>query len=311
MSIASGYQQYMRKYRVLVIPKTGRTGLDVSALRCSFYVDKSVSETPNYSQIAIYNLSRDTISSIKAGDTVILEAGYENGNYGMIFTGQIVQPHIVREGGTDLVLTLICQDGDAFLNSSFTATTISAGSTHSDVVAVCTKKSGTPMQTGMLTESLAAKVLPRGKTLFGRSAKYLSNVAAAAQSQFYIEDGVVNIVAASDYSANKAVELNPMTGLIGTPSQTDDGVSAQCLINPSIKLNTLVYINASLVAAKQASSSSETAVAGVNTDGVYRIVKLVYEGDTRGDTWYCTFEAITQSGAKPDGLVGDATNPWR
>lgn len=311
MSITSGYQQYMRKYRVLIVPKAGGKGLDVSSLRCSFYVEKAVSETPNYSQMAIYNLSRDTISSIKAGDTVILEAGYENGNYGMIFTGQVVQPHTVHEGGTDLVLTLICQDGDEFLNSSFTATTVGSGSTHSDIVAVCTKKGGTAIQTGLLTASLANKVLPRGKTLFGKSSKYLSKVAAAAQSQFYIEDGIVNIVAASDYSANKAVELNPMTGLIGTPSQTDDGVSAQCLINPSIKLNTLVYINASLVTAKKASTAAENPIASLNTDGIYRIVKLIYEGDTRGDVWYCTFDAITQSGAKPDGLVGGATNPWR
>lgn len=281
--------------------------LDVSDLRCVFLCEKSLNDTPNYSQITIYNMNQQTISSIKAGDRVVLEAGYEGGNYGMIFTGDIVQPMVHRESSTDIALTLIVQDGDVYLNSAFTAQTLSKASTQDDVISVCLNSD---VARGAITGDLPKTKLVRGKVLFGKSAKYLRKVAANSKGQFYIEDGKVNIVAASDYASNQAVELNPETGLIGMPEQTDDGVKGQCLINPSIKLNTLIYINSKLVTQKQV-AEGETKYTAVNADGVYRIVKLTVEGDTHGDQWYMTFEAITQSGKKPTGMSSGETNPWR
>lgn len=281
--------------------------IDISKLRCMFYCEKSTTDTPNYSQITVYNPSQATINAVKAGDTVILEAGYENGNYGMIFTGQIVQPLIQKEGGTDIALVLIVQDGDVYLNSSFTIKTVGKSATQADIVEACMDKSITK---GIITEALSQTQLPRARVLFGKAADYIRKIAKGNQSQMFVEDGVLHIVAASDYDDKTAVELNPTTGLIGMPSQTDDGVSGQCLINPSIKLNTLVYINQRLVQQKQVAEGA-TSAADVNADGVYRIVKLVYEGDTHGDTWYCSFDAISQTGTKPTGLKDGATNPWR
>ena len=284
--------------------------LDISNLRIVFICEKSTTDTPNYSVISIYNMSQKSISSIKAGDKVVLEAGYEGGNYGMIFTGQIVQPLLSRESAVDIVLNLIVQDGDVYLTSSFTAQTLSKSATPADVIRVCTNNPAMGISAGMISGKLSKARLPRGKVLFGKSADYLRRVAAGNKSQFYIEDGKVNIVAATDYASNVAVELNPMTGLIGMPEQTDDGVKGQCLINPSIKLNTLIYINSKLVLQKQV-EEGETKYASLNTDGVYRIVKLTYEGDTHGENWYCTFEAVTQAGTKPTGMSGGESNPWR
>lgn len=281
--------------------------LDISALRCAFYCEKSTTDTPNYSQITVYNPSHSTISSVKPGDTVILEAGYENGNYGMIFTGEVVQPLIQKDGGTDIALILIVQDGDAYLNSAFVIKTIGKSATQADVVAACTDNS---VAQGAIPKLLLQVRLPRSRVLFAKAAEIIRRIACGNQSQMYVEDGTLHIVAASDYDESTAVELNPSTGLIGMPNQTDDGVSGQCLINPSIKLNTLIYINQRLVQQKQV-AEGETTVTDVNADGVYRIVKLVYEGDTHGDTWYCTFEAIAQTGMKPTGLQDGATNPWR
>ena len=281
--------------------------IDISNLRCVFNCEKDMNDTPNYSIITVYNMSQKTIASIRQGDKVILEAGYEHGNYGMIFTGNIVQPMAGRESGTDVTLTLVCQDGDVYLNSSFTATTLAKASSNADVVRVCTNGR---ISTGLVTDQLGKTKLARGKVVFGKSSKYVRKAAISAKSQFYIEDGTVNIAAASDYASNVAVELNPKTGLIGMPQQTDDGVSGQCLINPSIKLNTLIHINSSLVLAKQV-EEGETSYSAVSSDGVYRITKLAYEGDTHGDPWYCTFEAVTQTGAKPTGMNLAVSNPWR
>ena len=166
-----------------------------------------------------------------------------------------------------------------------------------------------PCRVGVITDDTGAAVI-RGKVLFGKAANYVKKLAESVQSQLFVEDGKVNIVAAKDYDGKTAVVLNSDTGLVGTPNQTDDGVSFTCLINPSTKLNTLVNIDANQVAQKKI-SSGETAFQEVNADGIYRVVKIVYEGDTHGTPWYMKCEAITQSGAKPDGLVAGETNPWR
>ena len=286
-----------------------KRSLEITKLRCVFNCEKSVSDTPNYSVITVYNMAQDTISSIKAGDTVVLEAGYEYGNFGMIFTGQIVQPYVTREGSTDTALNLVVQDGDMYLNSAFVMTTLSQGASNADVVRATTEGFD-GISNGLINSELGNISLPRGKVLFGSAAEYAKQAAIAANSQFYVEDGKVNIVAATDYASNQAVELNPRTGLIDMPGQTDDGVSAKCLINPSLKLNTLVHIDSSLVAQKQVAEGS-TEYAAVSTDGIYRIIKLTYKGDTHGDDWYCEFDAVAQAGLTPSGMDANTTSLWR
>lgn len=306
MSALTGYKQYGRKCRIIVSSKKGE-GIDVSNLRCKFHIEKTLDDTPGYSEVSIYNLKQSTVRSIAPEDTVIVEAGYEKGNYGMIFTGDVVQPLTTLEEGVDYVLTLICQDGDQFLTSAFVAQTLEKKTPFSGIVGACTKG----VTTNLITDEIDKKgQLIRGKVLFGKAANYVKKLAESVQSQLFVEDGKVNIVSAKDYDGSTAVVLNSDTGLIGTPNQTDDGVSFTCLINPSIKLNTLVNIDANNVAQKKI-SSGETAFQEVNADGIYRIVKIDYEGDTHGNDWYMKCEAITQSGAKPDGLVGDEKNPWR
>ena len=52
-----------RKYRIIVSDNNG-VGLDVSELHCTFQIEKSISETPNYSEVVIYNLSPDSENAI-------------------------------------------------------------------------------------------------------------------------------------------------------------------------------------------------------------------------------------------------------
>lgn len=288
--------------------ETRQRSMEITDLRCTFTCEKAVSDTPNYSVITVYNLSADNIASIKAGDTVILEAGYVNGNYGLIFTGQIVQPYVSREDNTDTALNLVVQDGDAYLNSGFVMTTLAA-CTQADVVAACTA-GNSDITNGILSGALNTAQLPRGKVLFGKSSDYVRQAANTCDTQFYVEDGKVNVVAATDYASNQAVELNEGTGLIGTPSQTDDGISGECLINPSIKLNTLVHVRPALVQQAKV-AEGKTEYTAVNTDGIYKIIKLTYAGDTHGDEWYCKFEAIAQPGLTPSAMNADVTNIWR
>ncbi len=290
--MSKGYAQWKRRFRLVC------GGLDVSALRCTFNIEKSVNETPNYSEIVVYNLAASTVSQVKAGQTVTLEAGYEEGNFGLIFTGQVVQPIVDREGGVDTRLRLICQDGDDYINNSFTAQTVEKGSTPADVVNTCS----TIPQNVIGDKVQSGDAYIRGKTMFGPSSDYLKEVAQKTDTQFFVDDGKINIVGEEDYDKGAVVTLNADTGLVGDPSQTDDGVSAQCLINPAIKLNSLVHIDSSSIVAK-AVQDAESTVSSFSANGCYKVVKLTYEGDNFGESWYCNFDAITQDGSQPAGVA--------
>ena len=289
----TGYSQWLMKWRITVTPQDGASGLDVSNLRCVFHAEKKLDETPNYSQITITNMAMSTIARIQPGDRVTVEAGYENGNFGLIFSGDVVQPYVERSEVVDTNLVLVCQDADVFINSAFTAKTLEKGSSNQDVVTACLQ--GADVSQGTITEKLSKQSsFIRGKVLFGKSSDYLRRAAYTADSQFFIEDGEVNIISAEDYRPGTAVELNPDTGLIGDPSQTDNGVSVKCLLNPSIKLNSLIHVSGDSVKRKMVSKDGDT-TPELPADGVYRVVKVTYDGDTHGDDWYCSIEGVSDA----------------
>ena len=90
-------------------------------------------------------------------------------------------------------------------------------------------------------------------------------------------------------------------------------MSGCCLLNPGLRLNSLIYINSRLLQAKDGAADGD----GVEThpaqegEGIYRVIRLAYTGDTHGNEWKTAFEAVTQSGVKPAMLTRDADNPWR
>ena len=166
-----------RKYRVIVSDING-IGIDVSTLRCTFQIEKSLSETPNYAEIVLYNLSAQTENSIiKEGAKVILEAGYRNPQYGLIFSGDIVQPLRGKEDNTTYTLTLVSQDGDLFYNKGIINASFRAGQTPRDILENMTKQSSNALELGQLSDNLSQTALPRGKALFGLTRDYFRQIA--------------------------------------------------------------------------------------------------------------------------------------
>lgn len=276
--------QWDRQYRVLVHGKSGQKALDVSSLRCRFEIYKNLEEEPNYSVVTIYNLAGESEQSIlDNGQSVTVEAGYYGAAFGLIFNGSIIQWARGKEDGTDKYLRLVCQDGDHLLTSAFVCTTLAKGATQENVVSACLSGASAGKM------ELAPGSLPRAKTLFGMSRAYLHQAAVTGGGKFYVDDGVANIVAASFAGSDLCADLRPDTGLVGTPEQTDYGVSARCLLNPCLKLNAKVRIDSQYVAAREARKG--TTLTALPTDGIYRVSRINYLGDTRGDEWYCDIEA--------------------
>lgn len=287
----------------MIVSDVNGVGIDVSALRCTFQIEKSISETPNYAEIVLYNLSAQTENSIiKEGAKVILEAGYQNPQYGLIFSGDIVQPLRGKEDNTTYTLTLVSQDGDLFYNKGIINASFRAGQTQRDVLENIAKQSTNALEIEQLSDNLSQTALPRGKALFGLTRDYFRQIAKSEQAAFYINNNKIEFIKAMDLSKNEIIKLNGKSGLIGMPEQTEEGIQATCLLNPLLDLNKMVAIDLSSIQRQKADRNSELKnLAGA---GVFKIIKLAHKGDTRGDEWYTEFTAVAQTGATP--VTGNA-----
>jgi hypothetical protein len=290
-----------RKYRIIVAEK-GTSGIDITGLRCVFTIEKSMSAEPNRSVIQIFNLSAATQNQVlSTGKRVIIEAGDENSpQFGLIFDGDVIKALKRGANGIDKITELVAQDGDLFLNSGFVSVSYSAGQTTQSVLSKMEGIVDDEMVLGNVSDGLKNTKLARGKVMFGQPKDYARMLAKTEGALFYINDRKINLVKPGDLPDGQIVDLSPSSGLIGTPEQTETGVTATCLLNPLLNINKLVHIKNDYVQA-----SSDEGSTGLST-GVYKLIKLTHTGDTFGNDWYTKFEGIAQPGTVP--LTGASYN---
>ena len=215
--------QFIR-YGQLVV-SNGSNGIDLSSLRFRFDVRASDVETPNTLVVRVYNLAQQTVNSIvQEFDTVTLTAGYQNGNKGNIFQGDIKQFYFGKERNVDSFLEIRAGDGDHAYNFSVINQAFPAGTTDQQQLSTLASAMGLSVaQTanGFLT---TGGILPRGKTMFGMARLHMAALAKKNNCRWSIQNGVVTLVPNTGYLPGQAVEINSATGMIGAPEQTDNGI---------------------------------------------------------------------------------------
>lgn len=299
---------YGRRYRCIV-DLGNNQAFDVSELRCTFEIIKSAYFEANQSLITIYNLNPENENKlIKSGQRIIIEAGYNGDQYGKIFEGNVIQPLRSKENGVDYKLTLISMDSDRYVTYGLVGVSLVAQQSARDAVTACITKSGQltgqnyGMERGLITNQIIN--YPRGKVLFGSPTYYLNQIAKSMNSTYYNEDGTVNIVSPKDLASDEIFDLGPQTGLIGSPLQTEYGISCSCLLNPRLKINSLFHLDNKKIENYRYTPGQP--VRPLDTEGIYRVIKLTHRGDTRGDDWTTEIEAISQAGILPGMAAGDS-----
>ncbi|HCW79878.1 MAG TPA: hypothetical protein DG942_02090 [Ruminococcaceae bacterium] len=292
--------------------------LDVSDLRVQFQIRRCAMYYPNQAVISIYNLSAETENSIiQEGYRVIVEAGYKNGICGQIFDGTVIMYTRAKVNGTDFVLNILAIDGDQFLNEGFCSFTYAKGQTARQVVNNICNKASSPVSLGYASPSLDKIVMSKGGAVYGQPKKTLADIAKTINGTWFIDNGKLYMFSYSD-SANKvpspynrpsAVELNPLTGLLGNPQQVNYGVQARCLLNPKLTPYGLIHIASKYITEQMAQigsySQGITFPYTLDPNGIYRICSITFTGDTRGNEWYSDITAVDQGG----NVMSMLTNP--
>lgn len=296
---------YGRKASLLLVQ--GDKALDLSEMHFRFKSSQEDAESPGNCEIRIWNLSEPTIKAIRGEYArVVLQAGYDEAPFGVIFDGTIKQYRIGREpDAVNTYLDILAADGDLAYNFAFCSRTLAAGSSSRDrTLAAIATMEGKGVLSGEVLLPSTGGILPRGKVLFGMAKAVIRSEAQSMQSTWSIQNGRVNVIPLSGFLPGEAVVLNSLSGLIGRPEQTIDGLRVRCLINPRIRVGGLVQIdNKSINQILQQNPEAAPVVynqyaglqqlATVTADGIYRVYVVENTGDTRGQEWYSDLVCLT------------------
>lgn len=239
--------------------------------------------------------------------------GQQDGrNYGVIFDGEIRYSLTGKENPVDSFVLIQAVDAHQAYSTSITSMTLAAGYTTADVQKALMKDFAAKGAEQGNLPSMPPTVFPRGRVLFGMTRDLMDNVAKQCTATWMFVDGKMEMVGDNEV-VHEAIELNSDTGLIGMPQQTiGNGINVRSLINPNIRVNGLIRLNQREVVINRAALPggdvslsqgrffdqttngnsnvdlpvSQSMTASVATDGVYKVVAIMYTGDTRGQAWY-------------------------
>lgn len=288
-------RQWKRKAQV-IIGQSGR-GLLVEHLRVWFEVTKTVDPAPNTAVIRIYNLNPENEARIKNEfDELLLNAGYED-SMRLVFRGNIKHVYRYREGA-DFITEIEAADGDKDFQTAILNMTLAAGASNQQLV---DRAVGSFGSTQMGYVEVPHKTRLRGKVVTGNTRTILDELARDSGANWSIQDGQLTIVPENKMLPNEAIVIRADTGMLGSPEVNDKGVEVKCLLNPQIAINGAIQLDNAGIKAQRAKDRKKTEKSGerivddptqltgetarLAPDGLYKVIRLIHRGDTRGKEW--------------------------
>lgn len=316
---------YGRKWQVLIfkpayIEKTDENGnttkekdpdhdvqIDVSDLRCVFKTKANIDTIAQTCTLVVYNMNANTEKEIiEEGFQISIYGGYDEGQYGQVYIGDIVQIYRNRENGIDYRLEIIAIAGAKEYCSNFVKSALAAGSTPREQINQIAKSADRKFGVGEVSEELQERPLPRGKVLFGTPAKYLRDICMWNDANFWSgADGKLVLKTVEQViPEDQVLVLTPTTGLVGTPAYSDDGIHIKMLLDPRVVLQSMIKIDNEIIQrqAMQINADGKKNPNAVNQntvfdkDGEYQVFSIEHSGDTWGDDWTTSVVAASRSG---------------
>lgn len=272
--------------------------------KIEFTAAKKALADSDMAEITLWNLSPDLESKLlMEGANITLEAGYENGNYGVIFKGVIIQPIRGKTNGTDYYIKFVCLSEDHFWNLGFIDGVVAVNTKRKELIKQVLRSSYTQndmqvdesaeIDTNVVDGSNTA--LERPKILFGNPREIIRNAAKMSNVAAYIEEDQLKFMSFNEELPKTMHSVNVATGMIGSPIQSNEYLTVKVLMNSSIRLGDYIHIDNSKVAIQQMRDIKDITYL-LDFDGIYKVVGMTYEGDSRGNAWYTTLQTISKNG---------------
>lgn len=287
-------RHWLRKARVtfpggFVVNPSDR--VEEQELRVQFEVSRSISGSPNTFKIKLFNLSKSSRNALgRELQMVQLEAGYVppegGGNLGIIAKGRIRDYQHDRVG-PDIITTVSCGDGDKAYRSATISKTLPKGTPLPDVVDTLyaeMEKQGIEKGEWKFPEN--PRTYKRPYSMCGGCTRELDLLGRSHGFYWSIQNEVMEIIPSNGYLPGDLM-LTPTTGLVGTPTITDNGVKAKALLNPAARPNRQVVIESDVL---EMNAQSD----------VYRISQVDFNGDNLEGEFIMNITGEAISGGKVD-----------
>lgn len=289
-----------RQWAVTLSEPNTAFGKTYSQLKVSFDIDKNSQSTSNKAKVDIWNLNEQSRQLYQKGAQLRLDAGYKN-LVETLYIGDTTQNGVrSKRSGADIIMSFECGANQKQLSSAvydqsyppgFPLVEILQDLANNGLGIPIGRVLGIPNFTynsclavsGWVKDSLDKLLAPfdlewfidnNSLNILPKSA-HLGNPAIVVSSGTTLRNPIANLgpLAATDINSFVSAS-NQNTGLIGAPSQGDGFVEFISLLNPKLNPGTLVQL------------LSETIT------GYFRIRRSHFEGDSHGDKWQVTCEAV-------------------
>jgi hypothetical protein len=261
-----------------------------------------------------------------SGDSVSLSAGYQVGGSGefdpsasVIYTGRVLQPVWTRENVVDYRLTLRCVTGLADDSLNLVSFAMAGGATAYDVVGQICDQGGIPLDNvdERSKTLLSQGKMARGQAIHGRPYDLIRQIAKQNKLLSWVGPNGLNVrsfdpqnpPAAPDfsygpsaaYASSSPTTVGSSAGkskikptLIGTPQQTQDGITFRILLDSSVKIGDVVQISQEVLINLYPIQIGKLPPVP-SRNGLYVVAGVRHCGDTRGqgDDWYTEITGLT------------------
>lgn len=291
---------------LMTVGQNGFTGQE--SLKCTFEVNYPGYEGWYFSEFVIWNPSNEFAKKIiEEGNEVYFSAGYSEGRYRRIFSGKIFQALWTRENVTDYKLTLWCMDGERLFRDNFSAFTIAKGYRDQTLINMIASRAVSPLKVGVISSGIRDIAMPRAATIFAQPSTPLREVVRTNSAQMFMSEDTLQIAKVTDEPDGDAIDINPQSGLIGTPQQIDYGITFRVLLNPDLIIANppkWVRLDLSEINVKQQKATpGQNIVPPLPKDGFFQVGGVKHSGDTRGNEWYTDVIGYSKTGKQPVGPI--------
>lgn len=244
--------------------------------RIKFKVDKNDGSDSNKAKVSIYNLNEDSRNFIEQENSAaILRVGYGN-DLSILFFGDLTKNGINNKRvGPDIITTIDLDDAGNVLQTANIQIGLAAGATNIQVLNLAIEK--LRLSAGPII-GLKTIVYKNGFTFSGMVSVLLNQLTKQMGLLWSVNDGEISILPPKITEPGQIISLGPKTGLIGSPTKTQENFKFQSLIIPSIRPNKKVFI--------------KSRIALGELGATIKVTKAEYEGDTHEGNWLTKYEGL-------------------
>lgn len=210
-------EQYLFEVNVTIWTGSGilkyRQNTNIDSAHINFSIPFTDTSDPSVGEIIIYNMLPGNFSRIKAGDRVLLIAGF-HGDIGTVIDGHIYNTTTPTKDGGDVRYVLRVIDGTDYRRKGHMSKTFAKGTMIGTAINQIANSAGIVLNLISLSNNSALK---DGYTVDGSPIDAIADLVDQGKSSIYYAAGKLTVRYLHDGFGAPSFDLNNATGLLESP----------------------------------------------------------------------------------------------